>query len=146
MLDTVTPLPLCENCGRPAHFRWTLDSGAVSYACDRCRPAAGVIAENIESGDVASSGPVEGPVTVEQAAQRERVHPRTVYRWLRDGALGDGAWRTSEGKGEWRIDPAALDARRVSASRPGGRTTPRQKRQRPRSKPVRTDGMGWPDE
>jgi hypothetical protein len=52
-------------------------------------------------------------LTVAQAAMRENVSERTVQRWCETGALGKGAWRTSDGqRASWRIDPAALDARR----------------------------------
>ncbi len=70
------------------------------------------------------AGPAgDGPLTVAQAAERENVDPRTIYRLLTSGKLGDGAWRIGAGdRGSWRIDPDALRAARTVAGLPKSRT------------------------
>jgi hypothetical protein len=84
------------------------------------------------------------PLTVAGAAERERVSTRTIHRWLPALAADGGAWRTNGETGEWRIDPAALDKRRVESSRPGRRVKTTPKRRARRQQQTATDAMGWP--
>jgi excisionase family DNA binding protein len=130
--------PKCENCSRAARYIWTLDSGQEAQSCEGCRPASGVTRR--ELGVPAAKGE-RVPLTVEQAAVRESVSERTVYRWTASGVLGDGAWKVGAGEpgsGEWRIDPDALDSRR-SAPRP--KAEPKRPRRR-RAATAKTDA-GW---
>jgi len=80
------------------------------------------------------------PLTVRQAALRERVSERTVYRWLTSGELD--AHRAGRG---WRITPDALDRRRVEASRPRPRpAAPPKRRPRRKAMPTTASGREWP--
>jgi hypothetical protein len=72
------------------------------------------------------------PLTVEQAALRERVSTKTIYRRVNLLAADGGAWRAGEGKGSWRIDPAALDRLRVHEQEP---------QRRPRERPKTSDAQ-----
>jgi excisionase family DNA binding protein len=134
--DAPVSLTLCENCGKPARFIYTLDNGAESAACtDPCVPAAGVAARPVGT-EPAKAEPV--PLTVEQAADRERVSTRTIRRWLPELETSGGAWRVGA---QWRINPDALDARR-STPRPAKTPTKRPRRRRAATAPA-ADG-GWP--
>jgi excisionase family DNA binding protein len=46
-------------------------------------------------------------LTVSEAAERLRLNPETIRRWLRDGRL-DGVWLGSD-KAGWRISERDLD-------------------------------------
>lgn len=135
---------LCTNCqARPARLLWTLDDGSVDYACGDCgRPASGVAVRDIDADDVATPATL-GPLTVAEAAAQERVDVRTIYRWLTDGDLGEGAWKVGSA---WRIDPAALLARRLQGARPQSRTPKASAptRRAPKSPASTADNMGWP--
>ena len=69
------------------------------------------------------------PLTVRQAALREGVSERTVYRWLRSDTLD--AHRAGRG---WRITPDELDRRRIESKKPKPR--PERPKRRPRRKPA----------
>jgi excisionase family DNA binding protein len=125
--------PKCENCSRAAAWVWTLDSDRLAQSCDGCRPANGVSRRPLDAPAAPSERP---PLTVEQAAARENVSTRTVYRWITSGVLGNGAWKVGSA---WRIDPAVLDARR-NAPRPAANPKPRRRRPKPTTAPA--DG-GW---
>jgi excisionase family DNA binding protein len=92
--------------------------------------------------EITAAAPGE-PLTVAQAAEREKVSQRTVQRWLEHGELGTGAWQVGKGKrAHWRIDEAALDQRR---------TRPRARRRTQTPKPSdistgtkSTAGVTWP--
>jgi excisionase family DNA binding protein len=47
-------------------------------------------------------------LTVTEAAERLRLNPETIRRWLRDGRLS-GVWLGSD-KAGWRISERDLDA------------------------------------
>lgn len=47
-------------------------------------------------------------LTVHEAAERLRLNPETIRRWLRDGRLS-GVWLGSD-KAGWRISEQDLDA------------------------------------
>ena len=47
-------------------------------------------------------------LTVTEAAERLRLNPETIRRWLRDGRLS-GVWLGSD-KAGWRISECDLDA------------------------------------
>jgi hypothetical protein len=79
------------------------------------------------------------PLTVKQAAEREKVDPKTIRRKLAALAAMDppGAWRIGDGdRAHWRIVPAALDALRGQSvapdparpQRPSSRPAPAPKR------------------
>ena len=111
MLAAVT-LPLsCENCGRPAAYIWTLSSGQRdALSCHKCRPATGIASRPVGAADAPPPAPPP-PLTVAQAAGREAVSTRTIYRWLPALAAAGAAWKTGSA---WRIAPDALDARRAA--------------------------------
>ena len=46
-------------------------------------------------------------LTVTEVAERLRVHPRTIVRWLDDG-LFPGAYRLPGAKGAWRVPRTAV--------------------------------------
>jgi excisionase family DNA binding protein len=123
----------CANCGRPASLIW--DDG--SPTCDRCRPGTATAARPIGTPPPPSERP---PLTVEEAAAREAVSVRTVYRWLASGALqGHRVGR------EWRIPIDALEARRTTAQeRPKQPEPPKRRRRRRKAAPVAGDGGWWP--
>jgi excisionase family DNA binding protein len=128
-------LPLCDNCGRPAKYTVTLEGGyGETDTCGRCQPAAAVEWRPV---DQPAAKPL--PLTVEQAAVRESVSTRTVHRWIKAGALGEGAWKVGAA---WRIDPAALEARRATP-RPARSETTRKRPQRRKRAAAPADG-GWP--
>jgi excisionase family DNA binding protein len=54
-------------------------------------------------------------LTVAEAAERLRLNPETIRRWLRDGRLS-GVWLGSD-KAGWRISQADLDAFIVARTR-----------------------------
>lgn len=104
----------CENCGKPAVYVWNCEDGSESPTCASCRPIGATTLRNV--GDEDQPPPVKAPpLTIAQAAQRESVSVRTLYRWVESGELGAGAWKAGS---EWRIDPEALDARRLQGPRP----------------------------
>lgn len=117
--------PKCDNCSQAAVWLWTLDSDQLAQSCDGCRPANGVTRRALDAPATSSERP---PLTVEQAAARENRSTRTIYRWIADGLLGDGAWQDKPGS-TWRIDPDALDARRSAPPRPT-KSAPRKRRPR----------------
>jgi hypothetical protein len=85
--------------------------------------------------------PATGPLTVKEAAARERVNERTIRRRLPELEASGGAWRVGTA---WRIDAAALDRLRVEGQRP----TRRPERQRPtaadvKGKPKATTSRVW---
>ncbi len=127
-------LPLCENCGKPAAFTWTLASGQEAVSCDRCRPASGIAAR-----PVGAAAATTLPLTVAQAGMRENVSIRTIHRWLPALAAAEGAWKAGA---EWRIHPDALDARRA-APRPA-RAPQRQRPKRRTAKRAAPADSGWP--
>jgi excisionase family DNA binding protein len=101
-------IPLCANCSRPAVCLYDMGD-YVSPSCGRCVPAGADAARPLDS---APPEPVtQPPLTVAEAAERERVSDRTIRRWLPALEAADGAWRIGA---QWRIDPAALDARRAA--------------------------------
>lgn len=130
-------LPLCENCGRPASIAWTLEGGREAVSCGKCRPANGIAARHVGAADAVPAAPPP-PLTVAQAAGREGVSTRTIHRWLPALAGSGGAWKAGA---EWRIDPAALAARRA-APRPA-REPPQRPRRRKAARSAGADG-GWP--
>ena len=72
------------------------------------------------------------PLTVAEAARRERVSDRTIRRWLPALAAADGAWRIGT---QWRIDPW----RSPHAVRPRARTA---EPQRPKRRRLPTPACG----
>ena len=52
-------------------------------------------------------------LTVREVAEKLRVHPRTITRWLGDGKF-PGAFQTPGrwGKHEWKVPEEAVDAQR----------------------------------
>jgi excisionase family DNA binding protein len=46
-------------------------------------------------------------LTVNQVSQRLNVHPETVGQWLREGRIKG---MTLGRRGNWRIEPSAVDA------------------------------------
>lgn len=77
----VPPLPLCENCKRPATLVWTLDDGTDEHTCDRCKPASGVDARPLAPAAPDVSGRVL--VSREEAAQMIGVSLDTFDRHVR---------------------------------------------------------------
>lgn len=62
--------------------------------------------------------PADGPLSVKEAAEREKCDEKTIYRMLQAGVLGDGAWKMGS---RWRIDPDALTAARAKSKLPQSR-------------------------
>lgn len=78
------------------------------------------------------------PLTVRQAARRENVSERSVYRWLTSGELD--AHRVGS---EWRITTDALDRRRIESKKPKPVKKPTKKRaSRKKAAPAASD-MDW---
>jgi excisionase family DNA binding protein len=120
--------PVCEWCGDDAYWVDVRQDGSEHFACHGCK------AGSREGNLVVSRRRINAqdnprPLTVAQAAVRENLGTRTIYRWLEDGELGDGAWKAGS---KWLIDPAALDRHRVQGPRP---RKPRQS-----TKPVMVKG------
>lgn len=131
---------LCENCGRPAAAIYTLEDGTESAACaDPCVPD-GIVSARSAAGDSEPVAVPDAPLTVPEAAERERVSERTIRRALPTLAADGGAWQLGTA---WRIDPAALTAHRA-------RPRPRAARLAPpgtgRRRPVTpTTSTSWGD-
>jgi excisionase family DNA binding protein len=141
-----TSVPLCENCQRrPAKLAWTLADGSESFACGECgRPASGVTLRELDSDQIAAAPSAGTPLSVEQAAKRENVSPRTIHRWLPELQGDNGAWKVGA---HWRIDAAALDRRRVRGPKPRAHARAREK---PTPRDVgggrrAADGIVWPE-
>lgn len=118
-------IPLCANCSRPAVCIYEMD-GYDSPSCGHCIPTGADTARSLDSEPATAP-----PLTVAEAARRERVSDRTIRRWLPALEAADGAWRIGK---QWRIDPAALDTRRATP-RPAAEPQ-RPKRRRQATKPT----------
>jgi excisionase family DNA binding protein len=60
--------------------------------------------------EVGRDVPMPEALTVAQAAELANVSARAIQRLCQSGALGSGAWRTSDGaRASWRIDREALE-------------------------------------
>lgn len=80
------------------------------------------------------------PLTVALAAKRERVDPRTIYRWLAPGGELHGCDGVSRAGTKWQITRAALDQRRVESAKPKAKVA---KTRRSRRKPTPADSSTW---
>ena len=91
--------------------------------------------QRFAEADGSELAPLQGPLTVRQAAARENVSARTVHRWITRGEVD--AWKSGS---QWRIDAAALDARRERPRRRRASVRPAEAMPAPA-----TGDMGWPD-
>jgi hypothetical protein len=86
-------IPLCENCKRrPARLVWTLEDGALSYACGKCgRPGSGVSLRELESGEVAGAVDPTPAIpewsTTAEVAARHKLSAKTIRRAIASGSL-----------------------------------------------------------
>ena len=144
MMLAVCALLLCLNRHKPAKYIATLPGGDEFPTCGTCNRGTPPVSVREVGSEDTYRAPSK-PLTVAEAADRERVNERTVYRWLSSGQLEGGAWRKGTGdKGPWLIDPAALDARKIRKGRPTPRPKPVAPK-RPGTKPSTTaHDMGWP--
>lgn len=137
----------CENCGRPATYAWTFEDGSRVTTCEKCNPGGGKrrhLLACTRPGATDDPPPSSGPLTIAQAAKRENVSTRTVYRWLVQGELEGGAHRTSDA-GQWRIEPDALDKRRARGPRPQPRRAAGAVRASSSRGAPADDGVVWPE-
>jgi len=118
--------------GDPDYDTYMEMQAVEDWIADGCPPIEG--AEVVTEEERALL--VARPLTVRQAARREAVSERTVYRWLASGELQ--AHRAGRG---WRIPVEALERRRVEADKPKPKA-PVHKR-RPRRRKTTTGGTSW---
>ncbi len=134
LLQALVPRSGALSPDDPDYAGWVESREVEDWIADGCPPVEGF--EEASEHDRAIL--LARPLTVAQAARREAVSERTIYRWLTTGELE--AHRAGRG---WRIAPDALDARRVQASKPRPRPSAPPKRRPGRRRKAATANAGW---
>lgn len=90
----------------PDYAEWIEAEEVERWIAEGCPPLPGVKVKEADRELLLSQ-----PLTVRQAAIRENVSERTIFRWLHsDDLKGHRAGR------KWLIEPAELDARRARST------------------------------
>lgn len=131
MFDWQIPRVLAP--GDPDFDAWMEMGEVEDWIADGCPPVEGLKVRKAEREILEAM-----PLTVKQAARREGVATRTVYRWLTSGELD--AFRVGTG---WRIERSALDKRRVESMKPKPQVKP-TKRRPARRKAAPASSVDWP--